>query len=75
MAGEKTKIYMTYFPDIVDRRELASQLMEKFGDDAGVLLTEEQQMAPEQAAMGGAPNDQRAEQMAGPDELQGLMTA
>lgn len=33
MALEKTRVYMTFFPEGVDKQELAAQLAEKMGDD------------------------------------------
>lgn len=38
---EKVQIYGTYFPDMVDRRELFAQTAEKLGDDPAKLMTEQ----------------------------------
>lgn len=35
---EKVKTYMTFFPDIVDKKELAAGLAEKYGDDPTRIL-------------------------------------
>lgn len=35
---EKTRIYMSFFPDIIDKAELAAQTMEKLGDDPMKLI-------------------------------------
>ena len=37
---EKTKVYMSFFPDIVNKEELAAQMAEKFGDDPTKILKE-----------------------------------
>lgn len=35
---EKVRVYQTFFPDLVDRKELAAETMEKMGDDPGKML-------------------------------------
>lgn len=35
---EKVRVYMSFFPDIIDRNELAAQTAEKMGDDPAKLL-------------------------------------
>lgn len=38
---EKVQLYMTFFPDIVNKMELAAQTAEKFGDDPSKIFTDE----------------------------------
>lgn len=41
MQLEKVQIYGTFFPDLVNRQELAAETMEKMGDDPSKLLSDE----------------------------------
>lgn len=38
MQLEKVRVYQTFFPDLIDREELAAETMEKMGDDPTKLL-------------------------------------
>lgn len=48
---EKVQTYMTFFGDMVDRRELFAQTAEKLGDDPSKMMTE-QTLDPQAAAQG-----------------------
>lgn len=47
---EKVKTYMTFFPDLVNKQELAAELAEKYGDDPTKVLIPEvfQEAQPQQ---------------------------
>ena len=38
---EKARVYMSFFPDLVDKKELAARIAEKFGDDPTKIFTEQ----------------------------------
>lgn len=38
---EKARVYLSFFPDLVDKKELAAQIAEKFGDDPTKIFTEQ----------------------------------
>lgn len=50
MALEKVRVYMTFFPEGVDKPELAAQLAEKMGDDPTKIFKEDWLMPQEPAA-------------------------
>lgn len=82
MQVEKVKTYLSFFPDLINRQELAAQTMEKFDDKAEELLMQQGQQMP--GMMGGEmpgqgmPNDLRGQGMDGDmaqmAQLQSLMT-
>lgn len=43
---EKTRIYMSFFPNLVDQTELAAQLAEKFGDDPSKIFKQQESNQP-----------------------------
>lgn len=60
---EKTRVYSTFFPDLVDRTELASQLAESFGDDPTKIFndqTVQQALGQAQPQVPGMDGDQTA---------------
>jgi len=38
---EKARVYLSFFPDLVDKKELAAQVAEKFGDDPTKIFTKQ----------------------------------
>lgn len=57
LSLEKTRIYMTFFPDLVNKEELLVQLAEKLGDDPTKIIrtdviNPEQAQQPDEATMG-----------------------
>lgn len=63
---EKTRIYMSFFPDLVDREELAAELAEVMGDDPTKVLKPEvlnpppPQQGQPQPGQPGQPGEQAA---------------
>jgi hypothetical protein len=69
---QKVQMYSTFFPDLINRKELASQTMEKFGDKPEELIQEKPQPLPqEQGAMPGQGGEQGPPPI---DHLQDAMT-
>lgn len=83
---EKVQVYSTFFPDLINRQELAAQTAEKLGDDPTKMIMQQQPQQPgmpgDPAAGGGqqgnnASNMTRGAKSGGMQELaalQGLMT-
>lgn len=83
---KKVEIYMNYFPDMVNRQELASETAEKLGDDPTKVFSEQAMMPPQaQEQQGVGLNDQNTDnmvrsaagggdQMAQMQQLQSIMT-
>jgi hypothetical protein len=52
MQLEKVKVYMSFFPNVVDMNELAAQTMEIMGDDPTILMKEDIFAPKPEAAQG-----------------------
>ncbi len=55
---EKIKAYMTFFPDLVNKQELAAELAEKYGDDPTKVLNADIFNPPQQQAQPAVPGQQ-----------------
>lgn len=66
---EKTRIYMSFFPDLVDREELAAELAEIMGDDPTKILKKEVLNPPAPQPAPGQPG-QPGEQAANAEQAQ-----
>lgn len=71
----KNQMYLTFFPELIEKTELLSQTMEKFGDDPAKLIKQEQPQMPAMPGQEGTGMPgQQPDQALGGDELAGLMT-
>jgi len=52
LAISKIQTYMTFFPDIINKEELAAELAEKFGDDPSRIFAEQIAEQPVEDSMG-----------------------
>lgn len=57
---EKVRVYMTFFPDLVDKAELAAQTAEKMGDDPTKIFKEDMFNPPQEPAQTPAGQPQQA---------------
>ncbi len=40
MELERARVYLSFFPELVDKKELAARIAEKFGDDPTEILND-----------------------------------